>query len=284
MQYWDYNEKKLHGTYEFPFEFYHIDESHPRYVMNYHWHAEYEMIRILYGTLEITLDEKSFPAHAGDTIFIHSGILHAGLPHNCVYECLVFDLNIFLKHNPSCRPYIQSITDRSAMVYHYFAAKKYPQVREVIGNAFDALYHKLPGYELTMFGELYHFFGIVFSQHLYLSDVPQKNRDYKRIMQLKQVLEYMDMHYASHITLEQLAQSVSMSPKYFCRFFYEMTHRTPIDYLNYQRIEHACNDLITAGHSVTEAAYACGFNDLSYFIKMFKRYKGTTPKKYMSGR
>ena len=60
-----------------------------------------------------------------------------------------------------------------------------------------------------------------------------------------------------------------------------MTHRTPIDYLNYYRIERACYQLITTNLSITEIAYASGFNDLSYFIKTFKKYKGNHSKKYL---
>lgn len=64
----DRNEDRLRGTYDFPFEFHHIDHNHPRYVMSYHWHVEYEIIRILDGSLTVTLDEKSFTATAGDII------------------------------------------------------------------------------------------------------------------------------------------------------------------------------------------------------------------------
>ena len=65
------NEDRLRGTYEFPFEFHHIDSSHPRYVMSYHWHVECEIMRVLQGTLTVTLDEKSFTAKAGDVIFVN---------------------------------------------------------------------------------------------------------------------------------------------------------------------------------------------------------------------
>ena len=68
MQDLDHNEDRLRGTYDFPFEFHHIDQAHPRYVMSYHWHVEYEIIRILEGSLTVTLDEKSFIATAGDII------------------------------------------------------------------------------------------------------------------------------------------------------------------------------------------------------------------------
>ena len=99
------NEDRPRGTYEFPFEFHHIDASHPRYLMSYHWHVEYEIIRILKGTLTVTLDEKSFTAHGNDVIFVNSGILHSGIPEDCVYECIVFDLNAFLKSSSVCSRY-----------------------------------------------------------------------------------------------------------------------------------------------------------------------------------
>lgn len=278
MQYFRFSESEQRGTFEFPFEFYHVTSTHPRYEMAYHWHVEYEIIRILEGTLHVTMDEKDFVAHAGDLVFVNSGTLHSGEPHDCVYQCIVFDLNAFIKHNARCTSYIQQVINHTAYIYHHFTPKN-KQVHQIIWNIFDAMEKKMDGYELIVFGEMYHFFGVVFSEHLYFSDVPQTRKDYKKIMQLKKVLDFMEENYSSPITLEQLSASVHMSPKYFCRFFYSMTHRTPIDYLNFHRIEHATFQLATTEASVTEVAYSCGFNDLSYFIKTYKKYKGTTPGK-----
>ena len=142
------------------------------------------------------------------------------------------------------------------------------------------MWQNQPGYELTVLGQFYHFFGIVFGKHYYLENVQKARKDYKRILQLKQVLEFIEHNYASPLTLQELSASVSMSPKYFCRFFSEMTHQTPMDYLNRQRIEQSCYELSTTDDSITEIAYRNGFNDLSYFIRTFKKYKGITPGKY----
>lgn len=278
MQYYNYSENKQRGTYDFPFEFYHVDRSHPRYEMAYHWHVEYEIIRILTGSLHVTMDEKEFTANSGDIVFVNSGILHSGIPSDCVYQCIVFDMNAFLKNNPRCSTYIKQIIEHSAFIYHHFTPRN-QQVHQIVWDIFNAMESQKTGYELIVFGELYHFFGVVFSEKLYFSDSPQDRRDYRKIMQLKKVLDYMEANYSSPVTLEQLSASVNMSPKYFCRFFYHMTHRTPIDYLNYQRIEHASYQLATTDASVTEVAYNCGFNDLSYFIKTYKKYKGITPGK-----
>ena len=275
----NHNEDRPRGTYEFPFEFHHIDHTHPRYVMSYHWHVEYEIIRILEGSLTVTLDEKSFTAVKNDVIFVHSGILHSGIPHDCVYQCIVFDMNTFLKNNPVCGEYIQKILHQETMLFPHFS-DEHPQILNCISVLFDAMYEKDTGYELTVFGQFYHFFGLIFSNHYFIENPTRTRRDYKRILQLKQVLEFIEKNYANPITLQELSASVSMSPKYFCRFFSEMTHQTPVDYLNRQRIEEACLQLAATDDSITEIAYRNGFNDLSYFIRTFKKYKGMTPGKY----
>ena len=168
-------------------------------------------------------------------------------------------MNTFLKNNPVCGEYIQKILHQETMLFPHFS-DEHPQILNCISVLFDAMYEKDTGYELTVFGQFYHFFGLVFGNHYYL--------------------EFIEKNYANPITLQELSASVSMSPKYFCRFFSEMTHQTPVDYLNRQRIEEACLQLAATDDSITEIADRNGFNDLSYFIRTFKKYKGMTPGKY----
>ena len=279
MQFLDYNENKQRGTYEFPFEFHHVDQYHPQYIMSYHWHMEFELIRILKGEFKITINEEEIKAYEGDFLFISGSTLHAGIPYACVYECIVFDLNAFSKYNTQVQKMIQDIIDQKISIFHHFS-KSQKELHQVVWTVFDAMKKKHFGYELTVFGQLYHFFGLVYEKKLYTKDLKQTRRDHKRIMHLKEVLELIETSYDKPLTLEALSATSHMSPKYFCRFFYEMTHKTPIDYLNHHRIEHACYQLITTENSVTDIAYSCGFNDLSYFIKTFKKYKGVTPGKY----
>ena len=66
------------------------------------------------------------------------------------------------------------------------------------------------------------------------------------------MLEYIELNYQSPITLEDLSRLAGMSSKYFCRFFRAVIHRTPIDYLNYYRIERACYLMAAEDISVTE--------------------------------
>ena len=85
------------------------------------------------------------------------------------------------------------------------------------------------------------------------------------------------------LSLNEDVVTAGLTPNYFCRFFRKITHRSPIDYLNYYRIEAACIRLAQGDESITEIALATGFNDISYFIKTFRRYKGISPLKYQKG-
>ena len=277
------NENRPRGTFDFPFEFHHIRSDHPRYVMSYHWHVEFEIIRVLEGTLTLSLDEKSFVMRPKDVAFVHGGVLHSGIPGDgCVYQCIVFDIQPFMKMNSQISSLLTKITHQEVLVYHHFTSGQ-PSISRTTDDIFDALWKRPEGYEMTVIGQFYHFFGLIFSNHYYLDTPRTTRRDFRRIDQLKQVLDFIEKNYTRQLTLQELSSSVSMSPKYFCRFFSEMTHQTPMDYLNRQRIEQACYQLSATDASITEIAFNTGFNDLSYFIRIFKKYKGVAPGKYKKG-
>ena len=98
------------------------------------------------------------------------------------------------------------------------------------------------------------------------------------------MLNYIALHYTEPLSLGELAGCAHMNPNYFCRFFREMTRKSPIEYLNYYRVECACEKLCMTNDSILSIALDCGFNDVNYFIKVFKKYKGTTPLQYLKHR
>lgn len=267
------------GTFNFPIAFYHQTPHSPRYEMQYHWHTHYEIIRILSGTFHLNLEKTTKVYHPGDIIFISSGVLHGGTPYDCVYECIVFDLQILLKDTHACARIIRDIIDHKITVYPLLSEKS-KKISSIVEDICYALSAKQPGYEFMVQGSLYHLLGTILEEKLY-QKVRQDNVAAGRIASLKSVLVYISDNYSTPITLETLSKIAGMNPKYFCRYFRSMTERTPIDYLNYYRIECACEMLSTKDITIKEAAISCGFNDESYFIKTFHKYKGITPKQFM---
>lgn len=71
-----------------------------------------------------------------------------------------------------------------------------------------------------------------------------------------------------------------MSEGHFCRTFKLITFKTPIDYLNYYRTTKAQDLLIRSNKKVLEICMDVGFNNLSYFINIFKKNTGYTPSAF----
>ena len=281
MKYIKYREAKEHGTFDFPMEFYHVGPAHPRYEMSYHWHIEYEVIRVLKGELLMTIGEDEFTAKSGDIIFIKGGLLHGGIPKNCLYECIVYNLDSLMTASPASERLLKKVSSNSIEIYDHFPSGDRELLR-ITDRMFGHMKTRAEGHELTVIGAFYEFFGYILEHSLYKEAQSISAKDGQRIEHLKNVIATIEEHYDECITLDDLARAAGMNSKYFCRYFREMTHRTPIDYLNYYRVEQACFKLATTNDSVAEIAMSCGFNDESYFIKTFKKYKGVTPKKYLS--
>lgn len=281
MKYLDYKEQRQQGTFNFPIAFYHEVPHSPRYYMPYHWHRHYEIIRIISGAFHLTLNNDTRIYHEGDVIFITDGTLHGGNPqdHTCVYDCIVFDLQILLQDNHACSKNIHDIMDHKITI-HNLLSERSPAVLPIVDNLTLALSGKKTGYEFMTQGYLYQLIGTILEEHLYEEDV-KDIKAARHLNSIKNVLAYIAENYDSSISLDNLAKIAGMNPKYFCRYFRSMTECTPIDFLNYYRIECACEMLSTKDISIKETAISCGFNDESYFIKTFHKYKGITPKQFM---
>ncbi|MGL5414237.1 MAG: AraC family transcriptional regulator [Clostridium sp.] len=279
MKYFEFKETKEHGTFDFPIEFYYITKEHPRYNMNLHWHTHHELIRILEGEFSLTLNDEIFLAKQGDIVFLHDGVIHGGTPNNCIYECIVFDINLLLKNNPVSTKLLQDFIKQNKQVHTLISG--YNSTLDLfLITLFESIKIKNEGYELLVHGLLYSILGLILQNKLYSIADTNLHRSAESLNQLKKALTLLENHYYEPLTLEDLSKSAGMTPKYFCKFFHKMTNKTPIEYLNYYRIQMACEMLLTSSLSITDISLDCGFNDTSYFIKTFKKFKKLTPKKY----
>lgn len=265
---------------DFPLEYHYLDEKHPRYQMPYHWHEEYEILHIRTGEFELTLGDDVFTMHPGDVAFISAGQLHGGVPRDCTYECVVFDIRLLLTGSDLCKQQISAVRHHRLAIKSYFPAGN-KVIRHTIPPMFDALRSQCTGHELITLGCLLQFFGECYKFGAYHPASPEDGSE-RKVLQLKKVFELIESDYASHLTLDDLSSAVHMTPKYFCRFFRQATHRTPIDYLNYYRIEVACNQIAVTDKTLTEIALDTGFSNQNYFIRLFRKYKGITPGQYLA--
>lgn len=296
------HEKKQHGTPEFPVAYYYVDSAHPQYQMPVHWHKEWELIRILKGTLTLHADQQEISGKSGDFFLIRDSMLHGFAPTTeCIYECLLFDLNGLFRSSDTLQKYLRPVYRLEILPNIHYSQDTHSELYALVDELMKvnagycsaqavpkqaaASHHHFttdcPDYhELVTISSLSLFFARLLQNGLYSANHKPGINVPHRIDQIRSVLEYIEQQYSTAITLNTMAEVAGMNPKYFCRVFKEVTQQTPMDYVISYRVEQAAKMLASTDLSVLEIAMECGFNDCSYFIRTFRRLKAVTPKQY----
>lgn len=121
--------------------------------------------------------------------------------------------------------------------------------------------------------------GAVEALKKYLKAV-QRNDKVKNRQLINQIKKFILKNYNTNLTLEQIAESVFMSPYYVSRIFKEEQGITIMEYLTKVRLEEAKKLLRNPRYHIDEIAEKLGYNDPSYFSKVFRRKEGMTPTQY----
>ncbi len=96
---------------------------------------------------------------------------------------------------------------------------------------------------------------------------------------LGEVIDWSEKNFRNRVTIDEVSEKFGYNKAYFCSLFKASTGVTYLNYLNNLRISHACR-LLKNGASVSDACEACGFETTSYFVQLFKKNVGVTPKQY----
>ncbi len=99
-------------------------------------------------------------------------------------------------------------------------------------------------------------------------------------IRLEKVCRLLEEKYHQHHTLDKLAVFAGFQKNYLCRIFKQYTGCTIFEYLQEQRILHAASLLRRTNTGLDGIAFACGFNDISYFVRVFKKAMQCTPAQY----
>lgn len=96
------------------------------------------------------------------------------------------------------------------------------------------------------------------------------------------IFKHVNQNFREHISLDEIADKVSMTVPAFCRYFKKVTGKTFTKFVNEYRIVHATKLLSESQISITDVCYECGFNNFSHFNKVFKEFTGKSASKYRS--
>ncbi len=97
---------------------------------------------------------------------------------------------------------------------------------------------------------------------------------------LAQVIAYMDARITGEVSMEELAQVACMSKPHFFRAFKNEMGVSPLFWFQKRKIQKACKELDKPKNTISDVAWALGFNQLGYFSRVFKKLTGISPVAY----
>ena len=111
-------------------------------------------------------------------------------------------------------------------------------------------------------------------------DAIRDNRQFPNAGLLGRAVAYMEEHLAEPLDRDSVARAAGLSGSHFSRLIKEKTGRTFTDLMAQYRVDRAKAMLRRTGKSLIQIALDSGFEDQSYFLRVFKRYTGTAPRAY----
>lgn len=279
-------ENKLHGDTMFPAALYSVTHNNVGRILPHHWHSELEFIFIEVGEAIFTMDNEDILVNAGECIFVNSCQIHSGVSKTkfCKYFSVVFSTNFLSNVFDACQQFFDGIiTNKYVILQHYKSDNPYEKsVIYELKDIIKELENKDMAYALSIKSKLLWIFTIIFRNSLYTikSDTHKDLILAKKQNSLKLILSYIFENYNKKLKLIDISEHLNLTPQYLCKFFKDITGTSIVEYINHYRVEKASTLLKISSLSITDIALECGFENLSYFNRVFKRQLGCTPRTY----
>ncbi|TDW97513.1 AraC family transcriptional regulator [Dinghuibacter silviterrae] len=116
------------------------------------------------------------------------------------------------------------------------------------------------------------------SQHLF--QIQSEAGQQENHSRLHYVLHYIHEHLTERIPVDTLSRKAYLSRNMFFKWFKEQFGLTPLEYVNRERIRLAKQLLAETHGSISDVSFRCGFSDVNYFVRMFRKMEGVTPGAY----
>lgn len=267
-----FKETKKHGNFDYPFDKYNIISDYARQFAVNHWHDETEIIYVEKGCISITINNTNYEGNAGDIFIVNNGELHEiyGTSTPLEYSAFVFDFDMlsFRKDDIVQQNFIQPVLNKKMQFINKVQTSG---TACALLNYIKELNNVKPEcYTLLTKAALLHFFALMI-QDKQTTSAPNPSLNNQRNQILKNIVSYIDENYDKEISLTEISTHFNMSHKYFCRFFKNNFKKTFIEYLNDVRIENSIHLLNENNLSITDTAICCGFSNMSYFTRTFKK-------------
>ena len=273
-----------HGSTDFPIACYEDDFRIAD--VPWHWHDEWEAVRITRGNCLVAAGNHKAELHEGEGFFIQSGTLHGCWDiHNsgCMFHSIVFHPRLVGGNTDSVfhKRYLRPLLENPTLEWMHFRPEENSacETLRAIEAAWNACSEERPGYEFSVRNALSSLLWQLHCRKPETYSLPSGKtlRDAERI---KLMLTFIHENYSLPINTLAIASCAAVSESECLRCFRSTIGTTPIQYLKQHRLHQAAAQLLSTEDKISEIAERCGFQDMSYFTKSFRETKGCSPSEY----
>ncbi len=253
-------------------------------MLSKHFHNEYEIYYLINGERYYFIEKQIFYVKKGSLVFIDRNQIHKTVGANTNYH----DRILMLISEEELKPILSLcdnfdvasfFTKNSGIIELSEAGQKH--VECILLAVIREMKQKQSNYEFLVKAKLAELMIYALrcknGENSTVKAEPVKTEKYRKI---SEIAEYINEYYQSDISLSDIARDFYISKCYLSRIFKEITGFTVNEYINIIRVKKAQQLLEHSEYNITEIAEMIGYDSITYFEKIFKKYLELSPLKY----
>ncbi|MGB4660397.1 MAG: AraC family transcriptional regulator [Mobilitalea sp.] len=238
-----------------------------------HSHYFAELFYVIHGEGSFVVEDKVFSVKEGDLIIINPNIEHTEKSINASpleYVVLGIDGLVFNFH--------QEDPEASYSVFNFRNNKRHLQF--YMTSMLEEIEEQKPEYEMVCQNLMEVFLVQIIRAAKYDLIATNIAMSKKINKECSRVKRYLDSNYVNHITIDQLSELTHMNKYYLIHAYSKYAGLSPINYLNFRRIEESKNLLENTDFSIAQISNEVGFSSQAYFAQVFRKLVDSSPNDY----
>lgn len=239
-----------------------------------HWHKSLELLMVLEGSIEITVDGNTFTLGSEDIILINSNSIHEIRSENAVMIALQVDFSRINQFDSNLEELVfdcNSTTQKDSA--------KFQGIRFTIATMIRENLHNAKGSEYKNYSLCYYFVSELLA-NFQIPITKSIKKQQKYMVRLTRIINYIQEHYAENFSLADLAEMEGLSVPYLSNFFDKYMGIKFSSYYMNVKLDHAVSDLLSTNDPIESIALRNGFSESHTFVRSFKKRYGILPSAY----
>ena len=255
----------------FPFKLFLFEGYSGKYIREKHWHRSIEIFAVQEGELDFILDTTHYHLGEGEFIIVNSNevhAIHANRPNHTIV--LQIPLNQFASY----------FTGEQFIWFSHSERTYDEQVACLIFRMYKVYRMQTDGYDFEILSMFYQLLHILVKKYRKLDVQDELLKSNQQLNRLGMIKSYLKDHYMEDISLGKLAGIFGYSPSYLSKMFSQEMGESLILYITNKRIEKAKEYMKNSEISLADVAFMVGYDDYTYFSRVFKKSTGMNPRNY----